>query len=388
MPKTRPPIRTLHIDKEGGWGGSSSSLFELVSRLDRSKILPTVILGQDGPAMGWYRDCGVDALLMPEVASFVPRDTKYFRNLAVSLPSLFKLNVAASRISSVIEQHRIQLVHLNYEGLFLLGRQLKKRIALPIVSHSRAVVGDNILGQWLARSLTRISDNIFFISPNERDRFLTLSPHAAEKSEILFNISRSPYERVPFSDPPEAVFLGALNYAKGADRLIDIAAALQSLGAPPLRIVAYGVNRLDPGFAGRLQQRIDEEGLRERIVLCGHTSDPMRAMSGALALLRPSRGNDPWGRDVIEAAAAGVPVLATGSYEGIVRHGDTGFLFPQFDMDAMARRLIELLESPGLWQKLSAAAAARAREHFSGGAQVRRFTEIVERAVCKPCHGN
>jgi glycosyltransferase involved in cell wall biosynthesis len=106
-------------------------------------------------------------------------------------------------------------------------------------------------------------------------------------------------------------------------------------------------------------------------------------MSNALALIRPSRGDDPWGRDVIEAAASGVPVLATGSYDGVVRDGETGFLFSQFDAGAMARRLIELVADAGAWQRMSEAATVRANEHFSGKAQVGRFTELVESAVAK-----
>src|SRR5690606_33060526 len=98
-------------------------------------------------------------------------------------------------------------------------------------------------GQWLARSLTQLSDHILFISPNEQERFAKLAPQSRDRGEILFNISRKAHQRQPLANPPEAIFLGALNNAKGADRLIDIAAALQSLDAPPLRIVGYGVNR-------------------------------------------------------------------------------------------------------------------------------------------------
>ena len=31
------PVRTLHVDIEGGWGGSSRSLYELIRRFDRDR---------------------------------------------------------------------------------------------------------------------------------------------------------------------------------------------------------------------------------------------------------------------------------------------------------------------------------------------------------------
>ena len=84
-------------------------------------------------------------------------------------------------------------------------------------------------------------------------------------------------------------------------------------------------------------------------------------MAGAFALIRPSRTNDPWGRDVIEATSFGVPVLATGAFEGVVEPGVTGYLFDPFDAEAMAARLMDLLAQPKLRARMSAAARQKGR---------------------------
>ena len=374
------PIATLHVDIEGGWGGSSRSLFELLSRVDRHRVSPVVVHRQSGPLTRWYADIGVPTYHVPEIGSFVPRGHNAMRNFVASLPRLARLDSAARRIAMIAEANRTQLIHLNYEGLFLLARRLR-RLGIPMIAHSRAMVGANRWGRWLARSLAESVSHIFFISPQEEARFRQLLPGTNPPGGILWNISRPALPRRPFADPPEVVSFGSIDWVKGTDRLVHVARALRRGNAPALRIAIYGKARTDRQFATEIEARIAAERLSDRIVLRGYTEDPMSAMAGALALIRPSRDNDPWGRDVIEAAAAGLPVLATGTFDGVIRDGETGFLMREFDAEVVARRLAELLAGRDAWQRMSEAAARRAEQCFSGRQQVEQFMSIVMRTI-------
>lgn len=372
------PVRTLHIDIEGGWGGSSRSLFELVSRLDRERVAPLVVHRQSGPVEQWYGDIAVPRERVPEIGTFVPRETKAAKNFVASLPRLARNRRAAARIAAVAQAHGAQVIHLNYEGLFLLGRRLKAMLGLPIIAHSRALLPMNHWARWLARSLAATADHMLFISPQEGQRFQDLVGPLAPRGTVLWNIAPPAPPRRPLGDPPIAVYFGSLDHSKGTDRLIDVAAALEAAGAPPLKIEIYGKARTHSRFEADLVARIAAERLSHRVTLMGHTADPMAIMAGALALIRPSRGNDPWGRDVIEAAASGLPALATGQFDGVVEPGRTGYLFDPFNAGAMAAHLVAIVQSPDLWGSLSAAARIRAVERFDGRSQVARFTSIVE----------
>lgn len=373
-------IRTLHIDIEGGWGGSSRSLFELLSRIDRNRVSPVVVHRQAGPLTRWYSEIGVPTYHVPEIGSFVPRRHKALRNFVASIPRLARLDRAAKRIVAVAEQRGVELIHLNYEGLFLLARKLRRK-RLPVIAHSRALLPQDAWGRWVANSLARSADYIFFISPQEDARFRALNANAQLKGEILWNVSRPVVPRRALGNPPEAVAFGSIDRVKGTDRLVDIAAALRAGGAPPLRIAVYGLARTNPSFAKELVDRIAQEGLQDRISLYGFTEDPMAIMAGALALIRPSRDNDPWGRDVIEATASGLPVLATGSFEGVVQNGKTGYLFPTFDAAAIAGTLVMLLNDRAQWERVSMAAARWGAERFSGHEQAARFAAVIEQTV-------
>ena len=376
-------IRSLHIDIEGGYGGSSRSLYELVSRLDRSIIEPHVVFRQPGPAIDWYKKINMPATVVPEIASFVPRDRAYFRNLIATAPRFRKILVAEKKISELIESHRINLIHYNYEGLFFLARRLQKRFNLPAIAHSRAIVGSNILGRFLAAELSKSIDKLFCISPNELKRWNEIVKTDVNNSEIMWNIARKAEVRKPFARIPEVVYFGNLDYSKGTDRLIDIAKHLEAIKAPPIKIVIYGSARVSQTYHRSLFQRINDANIPDRIELGGHCIDPMQRMASALALLRPSRRNDPWGRDVIEAAAAGLPAIATGSFDGVIKPGITGWLIEPFDIDEITTRLCTLLQSPEIFQDMSKAAQEHAQKFFSGSAQVARFTEIAQMLVSK-----
>lgn len=370
------PVRTLHIDIEGGLGGSSRSLYELLSRLDRNRINPLVVHRTDGPIVRRYADIGIATVHVPEIASYAPRDEKSLKNLIASLPRLARIGKAVDRISTLARDHDAQVLHLNYEGLFLMSPLLRNRLGLPMVGHSRTQIPNNVWGRWEARMLAKNVSYMFFISPREEAAF---RQHADCAGEVLWNIASLPSEMAKFPDQPVVVYLGNIDHVKGADRLVDIAAALEEIHAPPLKIAVYGEARNNTGYLESLKDRVDNENLMHRISFEGHTDKPERVLSQALALIRVSRWNDPWGRDVIEATRAGVPVLATGTMNGVVENARTGFLYEHFEAMDMARALVRLATDRPHWEALSEAAVAKGERQFSGAYQSACATKVFER---------
>ncbi len=372
--------RTLHIDIEGGWGGSSRSLFELISRLDRDRIAPLIAHREVGPLVDWYKRIGVPTVHVPEIGSYVPRRGTGLKILLASLPRLRRLGTAAERLAGLASEHGAEVIHLNYEGLFLLANRLKPRANLPMVGHCRALWPEDRWGRWLARSLARRVDRLFFISPQEEGRFRRLSGSAGEgvAGSVMWNIAPEPLPRVLDTERPFAVYFGNLDPSKGTDRMVDIAEALERRGAPPITLKVFGRARSKSSFAAELQARCARVGLADRIELCGYASDPAPILAAATALIRPSRENDPWGRDVIEATRFGVPVLATGSFTGVVEPDVTGYLFDPFDADAVAERLDAMVSQPELARQLGTAAWQKGERQYSGRSQAAEFTDAVE----------
>jgi glycosyltransferase involved in cell wall biosynthesis len=374
-------IATLHVDIEGGWGGSSVSLFELIKRLDRTRITPVVAHRQDGPIAARYAEIGVPTYHVREITSFVPRAEKALKNFVASWPSLLQLDRAAARLAEIAARHGSAVVHLNYEGLFLLAQRLRRRLNLPMVAHSRALLPANRWGRWVVRQLARNVEHVFFISPQEEARWRELAPPDGPSGEVMWNIAREPLPRRPFGEPPEIVYLGNIAWTKGADRLLDIAAELRRRGEAPLRFAVYGRARTEPDYERAIRARIDKDSLGDWVELRGHIADPSPVLARAFALVRPSREDDPWGRDVIEACAAGVPVLATGRFDGVVRPGINGELVSPYDAARCADVLAQWRADPGRWRRLSEEGMQIGGERFGGAAQAEQFARAIERVV-------
>jgi phosphatidylinositol alpha-mannosyltransferase len=103
----------------------------------------------------------------------------------------------------------------------------------------------------------------------------------------------------------------------------------------------------------------------------------------------PNTGNESFGLILLEAMAAGTPVVASGieGFAYVVTHGVEGLLVPPRDSAALAEALLQLLNDPDRRQEMGRAAQAKA-EKFSWekiSPQVLSFYERVklERAAAR-----
>lgn len=382
---TKGKLRTIHVDIEGGWGGSSRSLFELVRRLPDVGIEPTVFYRQHGPLEDWYSDAGIQIRHFPQIASFVPRGQKVIRNLIASTPRLIGARSVAFEIANAARDYHADAIHLNYDGLFLLARMLRRELNMPLVGHSRAMLPKTLWGAALAKDFTSNLDFLFCISPNELDRYKSMAGKIIDEefSEVMWNISRPVSDRSPFPKIPRVLYLGSIDWSKGTDLLVDVAMWLDKINAPPLKLVIFGKARTSPKYEETLKKHVTELNLNERIEFAGYTINPMSEMSSAFALLRPSRDYAPWGRDVIEATCAGLPVFASGDFEGVVLHEKTGFLFRPFNAEDVANALLRLLSDQKRWLAMSLAAQQHGRQNFSGDTQATQFRRVIDTLIMK-----
>jgi glycosyltransferase involved in cell wall biosynthesis len=126
-----------------------------------------------------------------------------------------------------------------------------------------------------------------------------------------------------------------------------------------------GVTFDNEAFRSLLVDLVAELGLAEAIDLAG-ASDDLEAVFGSLDVLLVPSWEEPFGRVVVEAMAAGVPVVATsrGGPRELVEHGRTGYLAEPRKPEAWVEPVLRLLRD----QELRSALAARARAAVERGA--------------------
>lgn len=167
----------------------------------------------------------------------------------------------------------------------------------------------------------------------------------------------------PNSDAADFLFIGELRQLKGVDVLLQALARIAT--RRPVRAVIVGAGP----DAGTFQELAHKLGL-DRVVTFPGAMPAQQAFPLGRSLVVPSRAESmPY--IVLEAAAAGIPLLATnvGGVPEIVNGTDTP-LMPPADIDVLTEAMLGFLEAP------EAAKARAARLKAAVGA---RFT--VDRAA-------
>jgi hypothetical protein len=130
---------------------------------------------------------------------------------------------------------------------------------------------------------------------------------------------------------------------KGADLFIEIAAATLKTR---LDTAFIWVGHHEQSMQSRIEQRIQELKLQDRILFIGFDKEPMAYYAAASVFALTSR-EDPFPNVVLESAEVGVPVIAfegaSGASDFIVAQG--GCLAPYLDIDAYSRQLCVLLDA-------------------------------------------
>jgi glycosyltransferase involved in cell wall biosynthesis len=142
---------------------------------------------------------------------------------------------------------------------------------------------------------------------------------------------------------------------KGHRTLLE-AAALVRARRPDVRFAIAG----DGELREELEKRADEIG---DVALLGNRSDVPDLLASFAVFAYPSRFEGLC-LAVLEAQAAGVPVVATpvGGIRETVVDGETGFLVPVGNAEALAERIVHVLEHPEEARRVAAEARRRVQE--------------------------
>lgn len=180
------------------------------------------------------------------------------------------------------------------------------------------------------------------------------------------------------------LFLGRLNRDKG---VLDLAAAFADIASRCNDVVLVLVGYEEDVLFSRVQEICGEH--HEQLRRVSFTPEPERYMAMADIFCLPSY-REGFGQVIIEAAASGVPTVASHIY-GItdaVEDGKTGFLFPHGDVAMLTRALLTLIEDKGLCKQMGEAARLRALALFSSqriiGETVTLYGELLAKTGGQP----
>ena len=193
---------------------------------------------------------------------------------------------------------------------------------------------------------------------------------------------------------PVVSFFGFIYPSKGFREFIEAAARLRERGVDASYLVVGGAVRgqeffrtvvgrslqlvdLTRDYESEAKQLVHELKLDDVVRFIPFTQDTTNLYQASDVVVAPSQGPE-LGRPVIEAAASGVPVVASGSRTGggVVVPGETGVLVPDYGVDSIADAVAELLQDADRRHSLGRTARAHAEENFDPARNARRIESI------------
>jgi len=274
----------------------------------------------------------------------------------------------------------------------VLGRIAARRCRIPCVAVSRGWTGENrkvVAFAWLDRRHLRFMDRVVCVSDGQSEKVRRWCGVTEDRLRVIRNSARlSAFEnRDPrarwnllrlFSTPHERIVLAAGRFSpeKGFQVLVEAAARV-----PHAKFVLFGEGTLRP----ELERRVAELGLADRFVMPGFRTDLDSLIAAADVVVLPSF-TEGLPNVALEASAAGVPVVATavGGTPEVIADGETGFLVPPGQPDAIAAKLNHLLNDADLRTRFGAAGKQRMIDRFTFDAQADAYMKLFEELLPRP----
>lgn len=382
-------IRVLHLIEHLRIGGAERVVVDLVTALDGEKIESTVchyryrgILAED------LEQKGFSVVYMEK--DFLSRRFSDLLRILLFPIVLLESAVFVFRLRKLMKRVKTDIVHSHVFSANLWGRLaalLAGGAAVVTTEHTKYIRDTSVKHAVLNRMLMPMTDRVVAISEEvagavERQQGVPSGRMAVIPNGIGLP-SWPPLRQDGEAGPPTVASIGRLVPEKRHDVLLEaVRRCLVEVEDLQCWIVGDGPER------EKIEDLISDMGLRDSVKMLGEQRD-VPALLSRLAVVVNSSEREGLPLSLLEAMAAGVPVVATdvGGNREIVRDGETGILVPPEDHEALARGICRLLREPGAAKGMAGKARSLVEEKHSIDAASKKYEDLY-REVCEEKAGS
>jgi glycosyltransferase involved in cell wall biosynthesis len=377
-------FRVAHVITRLCKGGAQENTVSTVRLANRERFDVDLIsgptYGSEGSIENAVAAAGIEILRVPHLV----------RN-----PDPWRDWCAYRELKRLFRERKYDIVHTHTSKAGYLGRQAAAHAGVPLRVHTPhghiffGYFGGGLTAFFTAleRQAARKTDRLIALTQRGIEEHLAHGVGRREQWEAIFSgIDLSPYSKAIAGreatraslgiGPAEFVVgaVGRLEPVKGFAYFVE-AARLIAGKAPESRFILVG----DGSLAASLRAQAADLG--GRIQFLGLRHDVPDLMASFDVCVVPSL-NEGMGRVVLEAGAAGTPVVASnvGGVPEILRDGETGMLVDPGRPDAIAKAVLTLYTDSSLRARMGetarATTAAYSLEHM-----VRRIECVYEQLI-------
>lgn len=361
-----------HVVVDGlGYGGAETLLGDLAAAAPGAGLRLTVTaLGRrrPDPAARRLRALGIDVEVLDIGGLLAPRDhRRLWRRLRAVAPDVLHAHLEYADLFAGVAARRLGLPCVSTIHVMRWEEDRRERLKLALAARARAI------GMQAVICVSAAAREAYLAQGWPTPPVLVVPNGIA--ADVRPEASAALRERLGIARGARVVgTLSVLRDGKGHEALFAALPALRA-AVPDVEVLVAG----DGPDAARITAAARAAGARP----VGHVEDPL-AFVGALDVLAHPSAVDALPTALMEAAAAGTPVVATavGGIPDIVDDGRTGLLLgADAGPEGLAAALAALLGDPGRRAAMAAAARERHRERFSADRWAARLREVYGQAV-------
>ncbi len=295
-------------------------------------------------------------------------------------------------LARLIAENDYALVHAHTPRTALVGRLVAKRAGVPFVYHVHSPAGHDSTRQFINafNSLVewhslREADRLIAVSPS-LERYMIGRGFPADRVVCVPNgvpANRAAIDRAP---PVGTWTLGTVALfrpRKGTEVLLEALAAVRSWGLDVRLRAVGGFETLayETGILGLA----DRLGVASAVEWVGFTRNVNAELAKMDLFVLPSLFGEGLPMVVLEAMAAGVPVVAT-HVEGVpeaVSHRETGLLVEPDSVSQLASAIRQFVDGNVDYAAMSRRGRERHAERFSDVAMARNVAAVYDDVLAK-----
>ena len=383
-------VNILFLNPAACVGGAEKSLMDLAERLPREKFQPVVAVLGSGPLIGELEKRGVECAQVPLPSALARlsrgKSKNRFLNLLAAPLLVIPLLV---RLGRMIRSHKVDIIHSNGIKAHLIGCLLAAATGRTLIWHFRDVLEG---GRY--RRLFRLLGRLFPKRIIANSRHVKECLGELEKIKVVYNgidleifaeREGDSSRRKEFGISPSALVVGTVGHfapLKGYDDFVrSVPLVLKEVPGAVFLIVGEAVYQAYLSYKEDILRMVERLGLSDKVICPGYREDLSEILSEIDIFALPSR-SEGFGRGNLEAMAVGKPVVSTrvGGVPEVVVDGETGYLVPPRDPEALARAVVKLARNEKLRDEMGRAGRRRA-QLFSVQEMVKGVLEVYNEVL-------
>ncbi|MFH0852582.1 MAG: glycosyltransferase family 4 protein [bacterium] len=361
--------RILYLITQSNFGGAQKYVFDLATNLDKRDFDVAVAAGGNGELFSRLGAAGIKVF-----------ELKWLRR---SILNPIADLMAYFEIKKLLETWQPDVLHLNSSKISVLGALAARNLPIKVIYTVHGVVFKGSFS-WLAKRFflwaetwtAQFKHKIICVSEYDRALWQRHCVAPPEKLITIHNgidlnmnfLPKDQARKIIFNNcalPDNCHIVGWLGYFYPEKNLLTL------LTAAELLLPVQRTKRKNVIFAiignGQLEKelkaKVKNSGLQDKILFFGAIQEAKQYIKAFDVLTLPSTKEGlPY--TIMEGMAAGVPIVASrvGGIPEMITDNFNGFLISPRDPEALAEKIMQIIENPALARQFSQNSLQRVKE--------------------------